>query len=94
MNIVIRIYRGRGVKQLFDIGEQHAAELQARMRSIPDLVSYTLSRDSEGGFSVTVCETKRSLNQSIKTARAFLTQHAPKMTVARCTSSRARSSRM
>ncbi len=82
MHVVIRIYRGKGVKKLFDIGEQHAAELQRVMHSVEGLVSYTLARDGDGGFAVTVCQTRRGINQSIKVARAFLKQRAPDLSLA------------
>jgi hypothetical protein len=82
MHIIIRTYYGKGVKKLFDIGEQHEAELQGLMRSIEGLISYTLARDRRGGFAVTVCRDKRGLQQSLKVARAFLKQHAPEATLA------------
>jgi hypothetical protein len=82
MHIVIRTYYGKGVKKLFDIGEQHEAELQGLMRSVEGLVSYTLARDRRGGFAVTVCRDKRGLQQSLKVARGFLKKYAPEATLA------------
>lgn len=82
MQVVIRTYYGKGTKKLFDVAEQHEAELQSLMRSVEGLVSYTLARDGRGGFAVTVCRDKRGIRQSIKQARAFLAQHAPEMSLA------------
>ena len=77
MHVVIRTYYGRGTKALFDAGEQHKAELQRLMRTVDGLVSYTLARDGNGGYSVTVCREKRALRQSRKKAVEFLSKHAP-----------------
>jgi hypothetical protein len=77
MHVVIRIYRGKGTKKLFDAAEAHEAELQSLMRAIDGLVNYTLARNADGGFSVTVCRDKRGINRSLKTARAFLARHVP-----------------
>ena len=82
MHIAIRTYYGKGAKKLFDIGEQHEAELQDLMRSVEGLVSFTLARDRRGGFAVPVCRDKRCLQQSLKVARAFLKRHAPEQTLA------------
>ena len=82
MQIVIRTYYGKGTKKLFDIGEQHAAELQRRMRAVKGLVSYTLARDGRGGFSVTICRDKHGIRQSRQVAVDFLTGHAPELSLA------------
>jgi len=82
MHVIIRTYYGKGIKRLFDVGEQHEAELQKLMRSVEGLVSYTLARDRRGGFAITVCRDKRGLQQSLKVARAFLAQHAPEQSLA------------
>jgi len=82
MHVVIRTYYGKGTKKLLAIGEQHEAELQALMRTVEGLVSYTLARDGRGGFSVTVCQDKRGIKQSVKTARKFLAKYAPEMSLA------------
>ena len=82
MHVVIRTYYGKGTRKLFDIGEQHADELQTMMRSVKGLVSYTLARDGDGGFSVTVCRDKRGIAQGRKQAVAFLAKHAPELSLA------------
>ena len=82
MHVVIRTYYGKGTKKLFDLAEQHEAELQSLMRTVEGLVSYTVARDRRGGFSVTVCRDKNGIKQSLKIARHFLAQHAPEMSLA------------
>jgi hypothetical protein len=82
MHVMIRTYYGKGVKKLFEIGEQHEAELKKLMRAVDGLVSYTLARDGRGGFSVTVCRDKRGIEKSVKVARDFLASHAPEANLA------------
>lgn len=82
MQVVIRTYYGKGTKKLFDLLEVHQTKVQTLMRSVEGLVSYTLARDSRGGFSVTVCQDKRGIQQSVKAARNFLAEHAPDMSLA------------
>ena len=82
MHVIIRTYYGKGVKQLFDIGEAHEAELQGLMRQIEGLVSYTLARNGHGGFSVTVCRTKRDIKRTLQTAHDFLAKYVPEKSLA------------
>jgi len=82
MQVVIRTYYGKGTKQLFDVGEQHEVELQRLMHSVPGLISYTLARSNDGGFSVTVCQDHQGIEHSVQTARNFLAQHAPTLSLA------------
>ena len=82
MHVVIRNYYGKGVKKLVSLLETHQAEVQAQMRAIEGLVSYTLAINAGGGFSVTVCKTRRGINNSVKTARKFISKYAPEMSLA------------
>ena len=77
MEVIIRTYHGKGTRKLFDVGEQHETELQSLMRAVPGLVSFTLARNDQGGFSVTICQNQQGIEQSVKIARDFMTQHAP-----------------
>ena len=56
MQVVIRQYSGEGAAELFDLLEANAAGVQSLMASVNGLVSYTLARSENGGFSVTVCQ--------------------------------------
>ena len=49
MYAVVRTYYGPGAKDLFDLLENRKAEVEAAIRSVPGLVSYTLVRTEEGG---------------------------------------------
>ena len=82
MHTIIRAYHGKGSKKLFDLLEEHQAEVQALMSSIDGLVSYTLARNGHGGFSVTVCKDKRGINKSVKAARSFIAKHTSDMSLA------------
>ena len=82
MQVVIRTYYGKGTKKLFDLLDEHQAEIQGLMRAVEGLVSYTLARDGRGGFSVTVCRDKRGIQQSVKAARDFIAKYAPEVSLA------------
>ena len=43
----MRTYSGAGAKELFTLLEQRKAEVEAVMRTVPGLVSYTLVRSAE-----------------------------------------------
>ncbi len=77
MQIVIRTYHGKGTRKLFDLLEAHQADVQALMSSIKGLISYTLARNDEGGFSVTICRDNHGIKKSVKLAREFIAQHSP-----------------
>jgi len=82
MQIVIRTYYGKGAKKLFDLLDQRQTEVESLMRSIDGFVSYTLARNGDGGFSVTVCQDQLGIDQSVKAALDFIAKHAPEMSVA------------
>jgi hypothetical protein len=82
MKIAIRTYYGKNDKKLFDLMEKHQAEVNQLMGSIEGLVSYTLARNSLGGFSVTVCKDKHGILKSIKTKQNFIAQHASDLNIA------------
>lgn len=56
MQVVIREYSGKGAKELFDVLEKNKADVESLLRTVKGLVSYTLARSGDGGFSVTVCQ--------------------------------------
>ncbi len=76
MHAVVRNYSGAGVKQLFDLFEQRKAELEATLRKVPGLVSYTMLRSGDGGISVTVCKDKAGADESLKVAREWIQKNA------------------
>ena len=76
MYAVIRTYLGAGAKQLFDLLEQRQTDVEALLRTVPGLVSYTLLNTGDGGSSVTVCTDKAGSDASLKVAREWIQKNA------------------
>ena len=76
MQAVIRTYSGKGAKELFDVLEKNEAEITDIIRSVTGFVSYTLARTEGGGFSVTVCQDKAGIDESVQKARDWVAQNA------------------
>jgi len=51
MHTVVRSFSGKGAKELFDLLEKNKADVEKTLRSVKGLVSYTLVRSTDGGFS-------------------------------------------
>ena len=52
------------------------------MRSVKGLISYTLVRSEDGGFSVTVCNDKAGTDESVVKARDWIAKNAAGIGVA------------
>ena len=78
MYAVVRNYSGAGAKQLFDLLEQRKADVEAVLRKVPGIVSYTLLRSGDGGVSVTVCKDKAGADESVKVSRDWIQKNASK----------------
>lgn len=76
MQTVIRAYSGKGAQELFNVLEKRAADVEGLLRPIKGFVGYTLARSSDGGFSVTVCEDKAGIDESIRRARDWIAKNA------------------
>ena len=76
MYAVIRTYSGAGAKQLFDVLEAHKADVEATLRKVSGLVSYTLLSTGDGGMAVTVCKDKAGTDESLKIARDWIQKNA------------------
>ncbi|WP_347900709.1 hypothetical protein [Pseudomonas purpurea] len=76
MYAVIRTYLGAGAKQLFELLEERKADVEATLRTVPGLVSYTLLNTGDGGTSVTVCTDKAGSDASLKVARDWIQKNA------------------
>jgi len=76
MHAVVRNYSGSGAKQLFDVLDQHKADVEASLRKVSGLVSYTLLRSGDGGMSVTVCKDKAGADESRKVASEWIKKNA------------------
>jgi hypothetical protein len=79
MYAVVRTYSGSGAKELFNLLQQRKAEVEAVMRTVPGLVSYTLVRTDEGGVAVTVCQDQAGADASTRIAREWIQQHASEL---------------
>ena len=77
MHAVIRTYSGKGAKELFDVLEQHRADVETIMRPIKGFVSYTAARTGDGGVTVTVCQDKAGTDESVAKARDWVAKNAP-----------------
>jgi restriction endonuclease Mrr len=76
MHAVIRTYSGKGAKELFDVLEQHKADVESVMRPIKGFVSYTAARTGDGGITVTVCQDKAGTDESVAKARDWVARNA------------------
>jgi hypothetical protein len=76
MYAAVRTYTGAGAKDYFDLLEKRKSEVEALIRSVPGLVSYTLVRSGEGGIAVTVCEDRTGAEESTRVAREWIRQNA------------------
>ena len=76
MYAIVRNYSGGGAKQLFDVLERQKADVEATLRKVPGLVSYTLARSGDGGMSITVCQDKAGADESVKVAREWIKKNA------------------
>ena len=82
MHTVVRAYSGKGAKELFDVLEKHKADVEKLLRSVKGFVGYTLARSGDGGFSVTVCNDKAGVDESVKVARDWVAKNAGRTGVA------------
>ncbi len=76
MYAIVRHYSGAGAKQLFEVLEQRKAEVEATIRKVSGLVSYTLVRSGDGGMAITVCQDKAGADESVKVAREWIKANA------------------
>ena len=76
MHAVVRAYSGKGAKELFDVLEKRKADVESVMRSVNGFVSYTLARSANGGYSVTVCQDKAGVDESVQKAKDWVAKNA------------------
>ena len=70
-----------GRQGAFDLLEKRKAEVEAVIRSVPGLVSYTLVRTELGGTAVTVCQDQAGAEQSTRIAKEWIQEHASEVGV-------------
>jgi hypothetical protein len=76
MQTVVRTYAGKGAKELFDVLAKHTADVEKLLRSVKGFVGYTLVRSSDGGFSVTTCQDKAGIDESVQKAKEWIAKNA------------------
>jgi restriction endonuclease Mrr len=76
MQAVLRAYSGNGAKELFDVLEERATDVEELLRSVKGFVGYTLTRSGDGGFSVTVCNDKAGVDESLQKAKDWIANNA------------------
>jgi len=76
MHTVIRTYTGSGARELFDLLEKRTPDIESLMREVQGFVSYTLARTADGGFSVTTCNDKAGVDESVKRAKDWIAENA------------------
>jgi hypothetical protein len=78
MDVVVRTYTGKGSKELFSVLEQRKADVEKLMRSVKGFESYTLARNGtgEGGMSMTVCQDKAGIEESVRVAKEWIAKNA------------------
>ena len=82
MHTIVRMYSGKGAKELFDTLEKRKADVENLMRSVKGFVGYTLARSGDGGFSVTVCKDKAGVDDSVQKAKDWIAKNAASTGVA------------
>jgi restriction endonuclease Mrr len=76
MQTVLRTYSGKGAKELFDALEKRTKDVEELLRSVKGFVGYTLARSGDGGFSVTVCQDKAGIDESVQKAKVWIAKNA------------------
>lgn len=82
METVIRNYAGKGAAELMNLLEQRADDVRAEIGKVKGLIWYALVRTDDGGFSVTVCEDKVGIDESVQLAREWIATHGYHIDVA------------
>ena len=76
MHAVMREYSGNGAEKLFDLLEKRKEEVKALIMPVKGFVSYSLVRTARGGFSVTICQDKVGVDESVRVARDWIAKNA------------------
>jgi hypothetical protein len=76
MEVIIRKYSGKGAKEMLNLLEQKAAEVESMLRSVDGFEAYTLARAGDGGFSITVCRDRAGIEESSRKAKEWIAKNA------------------
>jgi hypothetical protein len=56
--------------------EKHTGDVEKLLRSVKGFVGYTLVRTADGGFSVTTCNDKAGIDESVQKAKDWIAKNA------------------
>ncbi|MFL9962499.1 hypothetical protein PQR02_15645 [Paraburkholderia sediminicola] len=76
MQTVLRRYSGKGAKELFDLLETRRADVEELLGGVKGLIAYTLVHSGDGGFSVTICQDKAGVDESVQKAKDWIAKNA------------------
>lgn len=76
MEVIIRKYSGKNAKELLNLLEHKAGEVEKLLRSVDGFETYTLARAGEGGFSITVCRDRAGIDESNRKAKDWVDKNA------------------
>jgi restriction endonuclease Mrr len=76
MHTVVRSYSGPNTKVLFDVLEKNKADVEATLKGVKGLITYTLARTGDGGITITVCEDEAGADESVRVAREWIQKNA------------------
>jgi hypothetical protein len=76
MRVVVRKYSGQGASRLIDTIEENAEDVKSVLGPVKGLVSYTLVRTADGGFTITVCEDQAGIDESTQKAKEWIAENA------------------
>ena len=82
MQVVVGAYSGKGAKELFDLLEADKSGVEELTRSVKRLVSYTLARSGDWGYSVTVCDDRAGIDESVQKAKVWIAENAAEVEAA------------
>jgi len=76
MHAVVRTYTGKGAKELIGLIEKKKSEIENLLSTVSGFVSYTCCRSEDGGFTVSVADSKAGTDQSIQIAKDWIGKNA------------------
>ncbi len=76
MKAVTRNYSGNGAKELIDLIEANAAEVEGILRGVDGFIGYTCARTENGGFTLTVCRDQAGIDESVRLAKKWVAENA------------------
>lgn len=77
MHAVTRTYSGPGAKQLFAELKKNKASVESLLKPVKGLKAYVLIDTGDGGVSVTLCEDKAGIDESVKLAADWIKKNVP-----------------